>query len=210
MNKKKRYNILKIFNNKKSYFRTKLIFSSAFECLISVMLSAQSTDINVNKATKKLYMIANTPQDILFLGTEDLKHYVKKIGLYNNKSKNIINTCHILLHQYDGKVPDNRESLEQLPGVGRKTANVVLNLVFNWSTIAVDTHVFRVSNRTNFVTGKTVKEVEKKLLVHVPIYFILFFHNWFVQHGRYICTARRPKCKICCIKNLCEFENKVL
>lgn len=210
MNKKKRYNILKSFSNKKFCFRTELIFSSAFECLVSVMLSARSTDVSVNKVTKKLYMIANTPQDILFLGTDTLKYYVKKIGLYNNKAKNIINTCHILLHQYNGEVPNNRNSLEQLPGVGRKTANVILNLIFNWSTIAVDTHVFRVSNRTNFAIGKTVKEVERELLIHVPIYFILYFHNWLVQHGRYICTARQPKCKICFIKHLCEFKNKVL
>lgn len=209
MNKKTRYDIMKIFSKKNILFRTELVFSSSFECLISVILSAKSKDENVNKVTKNLYFIANTPEEILSLGLNKLKYYIKKIGLYNNKAKNIINTCRILLLKYDGQVPKDRKNLEKLPGVGRKTANVILNLIFNWSTIAVDTHVFRVSHRTNFAIGKTVKELEKELLNHVPIYFMLDFHSWLVQHGRYVCTAIKPKCKICFIKHLCEFKNKV-
>ncbi|HMI76781.1 MAG TPA: endonuclease III [Buchnera sp. (in: enterobacteria)] len=208
MNKNKRYKILNIFYKDNIFPTTELIFSSAFECLISVILSAKSKDISVNRVTKKLYLIANTPQLILSLGIENLKNYIKQIGLYNNKANNIINTCHMLLKKHEGKVPNNRIDLEQLPGVGRKTANVVLNLIFHKPTIAVDTHVFRVSNRTGFAVGKTVTIVEKKLLKIIPNKFKLRFHSWFVYHGRYICKSYKPYCKICVIQALCEFKNK--
>ncbi|WP_343377736.1 endonuclease III [Buchnera aphidicola (Formosaphis micheliae)] len=210
MDNKKRFDIIKIFYRNKNIFNTELIFSSSFECLVSVILSAKSTDIRVNQATKKLYAIANNPKDILSLGLIRLTSYINSIGLYNSKAKNIINLCTILVNQYQGNIPNDRIKLERLPGVGRKTANVVLNLIFNWSTIAVDTHVFRVSNRIGIVTGKTVLEVERKLLSYIPMYFIEYVHYWFIHHGRYVCISRKPKCNICCVRCLCEFNNKII
>lgn len=209
MNKEKRYKILSLFHTHNSDPKLELIFSSDFELLLSVILSAQSTDIMVNKITKKLFKIANTPQSILFLGLEKLKNYIKNIGLYNIKALNIIRTSFIIFHKYHGRIPKNRIELESLPGVGRKTANIILNVLFQKNTIAVDTHVFRVANRTNFAKGKNVKEVEKKLIKVVPVFFKLKIHSWFVLHGRYICTARKVNCNICLIAQLCEFNKKI-
>ncbi|MGL4546124.1 MAG: endonuclease III, partial [Plesiomonas sp.] len=187
---------------------TELNFSSPFELLIAVMLSAQATDVSVNKATDKLYPVANTPQAIFDLGVDGLKGYIKTIGLYNTKAENVIKTCRILLDQHGCIVPENREALEALPGVGRKTANVVLNTAFGWPTIAVDTHIFRVSNRTGFAPGKNVNEVEKKLLSVVPAEFKLDVHHWLILHGRYTCIARKPRCGSCIIEDLCEYSEK--
>ncbi|WP_425619823.1 endonuclease III [Buchnera aphidicola] len=208
MNKEKRYKILSLFQMKYPNPATELIFSSSFELLLSVILSAQSTDAIVNKVTKKLFQIANTPEKILLLGEKGLKYYIKSIGLYNIKSSNIIHTSFLILTKYNGYVPNNRIELESLPGVGRKTANIILNILFNKKTIAVDTHVFRVSNRTNFATGKNVQEVEKKLIKVVPSIFKLSVHSWFILHGKYICTARKIQCNICLIFELCEFKKK--
>jgi len=208
MNKEKRYKILSLFYRNNPKPKIELVFSSHFELLLSVILSAQSTDLIVNKTTKKLFKIANTPESILFLGLKRLKNCIKHVGLYNTKALNIIRTSFLILTKYNGIVPNNRIELESLPGVGRKTANVLLNVLFKKTTIAVDTHVFRVSNRTNFVTGKNVKEVEKKLIKAVPNVFKLNVHSWFVLHGRYICTARKIKCNICLIFKLCEFDKK--
>ncbi|MGL5045553.1 MAG: endonuclease III, partial [Plesiomonas sp.] len=187
---------------------TELNFSSPFELLIAVMLSAQATDVSVNKATDKLYPVANTPQAIFDLGVDGLKGYIKTIGLYNTKAENVIKTCRILLDQHGSVVPENREALEALPGVGRKTANVVLNTAFGWPTIAVDTHIFRVSNRTGFAPGKNVNEVEKKLLSVVPAEFKLDVHHWLILHGRYTCIARKKRCGSCIIEDLCEYSEK--
>ena len=175
---------------------------------MAVILSAQATDVGVNKATAKLFPVANTPQAILDLGEDRLKEYIKTIGLYNSKAKNIIATCRILLEEHDGEVPDRREKLEALPGVGRKTANVVLNTAFGQPTMAVDTHIFRVSNRTGIAKGKTVLEVEKKLLRHVPREFLHDAHHWLILHGRYTCIARKPRCGSCIIEDLCEYKEK--
>ncbi|CAL4319308.1 endonuclease III [Buchnera aphidicola] len=210
MNYKKRYKILSLFLIHNPYPKTELIFSSSFELLLSVMLSAQSTDFMVNKITKKLFKIANTPEKILQLGIENLKFYIKSLGLYNIKSENIIKTSILLLNKYDGLIPRTRFKLEQLPGVGRKTANIILNILFKKNTIAVDTHVFRVCNRTNFAQGKNVQELEKKLLKVVPTIFKINFHFWFLLHGRYICTARNFQCQKCIIYNLCEYKNNIL
>lgn len=188
---------------------TELIYSSPFELLISVLLSAQATDISVNKATKALYLIANTPEQILSLGIEQLKSYIKTIGLYNSKANNIMKTCQILIDKYQGQVPEDRIALESLPGVGRKTANVVLNTAFGWPTIAVDTHIFRVCNRTGFAPGKTVEQVEEKLLKVVPNEYKLDCHHWLILHGRYTCIARKPRCGSCIIEDLCEYKEKV-
>ncbi len=187
---------------------TELNYQTPFELLIAVILSAQATDVSVNKATKKLYAIANTPHAIFSLGLSKLKSYVKTIGLYNNKAKNIIETCRILIEKYDSKVPRNREDLESLPGVGRKTANVILNTAFGEPTIAVDTHIFRVSNRTGIAPGKNVVEVEKKLLKFVPDEFKKDAHHWLILHGRYTCIARNPKCDSCLIFDNCEWKDK--
>jgi len=208
MNQEKRYKILSLFYRNNPEPKIELVFSSSFELLLSVILSAQSTDLIVNKTTKTLFKIANTPESILLLGLRRLKNYIKYVGLYNIKALNIIRTSFLILTKYNGIVPNNRIELESLPGVGRKTANVLLNVLFKKKTIAVDTHVFRVSNRTHFVRGKNVKEVEKKLLKVVPDVFKLNFHSWFVLHGRYICTARKIKCNICLIHKLCEFDKK--
>ncbi|WP_343155210.1 endonuclease III [Buchnera aphidicola (Kurisakia onigurumii)] len=210
MNKKKRNLILYLFNSKYPNLKTELAFNSPFELLISVVLSAQSRDKVVNKSTAVLYKFANTPSKILKMGIYNLKKYIKNIGLYNNKAKNIIKISKILNTKYKGKIPNNRFDLENLPGVGRKTANVVLNNIFLKPTIAVDTHVFRVSNRTSFAVGKNVLDVENKLLKLVPLKFKSFLHNWFVFHGKKICRSKNPKCFICFINHLCEFKDKVV
>lgn len=188
---------------------TELNYSSPFELLIAVILSAQATDVGVNKATAKLYPVANTPESILGLGVDGLKNYIKTIGLYNSKAENVIKTCRILVEQHSSQVPDNRAALEALPGVGRKTANVILNTAFGQPTIAVDTHIFRVSNRTKIAPGKTVLEVEKKLLKFVPDEYKLDAHHLLILHGRYTCKARKPSCSACVIEDLCEFRKKV-
>jgi endonuclease-3 len=190
--------------------RTELAYDSAFELLIAVILSAQATDVSVNKATRHLYRVAKTPEAILDLGETGLKRYIKTIGLFNSKAKNIIATCRILLEQHDGQVPAEREALEALPGVGRKTANVILNTAFGQPTIAVDTHIFRVANRTGLARGKNVLEVEKRLLKFTPDEYKLNAHHWLILHGRYICKAHKPLCAQCLIQDLCEFKDKTL
>lgn len=187
---------------------TELVYASHFELLVAVILSAQATDKSVNQATKKLFAVANTPQAILALGEAGLKEYIKTIGLANSKAKNIIATCQLLLAKHQGVVPDNRESLQALPGVGRKTANVVLNTAFGQPTMAVDTHIFRVSNRTGLAPGKNVLEVEKALLANIPPQYLLHAHHWLILHGRYTCIARSPKCRQCIIVDLCEYKDK--
>ncbi|UZE97374.1 endonuclease III [Alkalimarinus alittae] len=187
---------------------TELNYSTPFELLIAVILSAQATDVGVNKATDKLYPVANTPEAIYALGLDKLKEYVKTIGLFNSKAANIIKTCDILIKKHNAEVPQDRESLEALPGVGRKTANVVLNTAFGMPVMAVDTHIFRVSNRTKIATGKNVVDVEKRLMRLVPKEYLLDAHHWLILHGRYICTARKPKCGACIIEDLCEFKDK--
>lgn len=208
MNQRKRRAILETLRAANPKPTTELNYSSPFELLIAVILSAQATDVGVNKATARLFPVANTPQAIWDLGLEGLKGYVQTIGLYNTKAENIIKTCRLLLDLHQGQVPENREALEALPGVGRKTANVVLNTAFGWPTIAVDTHIFRVSNRTGFAPGKTVKAVEESLLKVVPDEFKIDVHHWLILHGRYTCTARNPKCAACIIAPLCEFTEK--
>ena len=182
---------------------TELVYNSPFELLIAVILSAQATDVSVNKATAKLYPIANTPQAILALGIEGLKSYIKTIGLYNSKAANIMTTCQILIDKHQGQVPHQREDLEALAGVGRKTANVVLNTAFGEPTIAVDTHIFRVANRLGLANAKTVDGVEKQLLTNVPNQYKLDAHHWLILHGRYVCTARKPQCETCLLADLC-------
>lgn len=208
MNAEKRVEILTRLRTENPNPRTELNYHSDFELLISVILSAQATDVSVNKATKKLYAVANTPEAIAALGLVKLKSYVKTIGLYNTKADNIIKTCRILCTEHDSEVPRTREALEALPGVGRKTANVVLNTAFGEPTMAVDTHIFRISNRTRFAPGKNVLQVEKKLLKVIPDEFIRDSHHWLILHGRYICTARKPRCGACVISDLCEFKDK--
>ena len=188
--------------------RTELNYSSPFELLIAVMLSAQATDVSVNKATDKLYPVANTAQAILDLGVEGLKAYIKTIGLYNAKAENVIKTCQILVDQYQGQVPETRQQLEALPGVGRKTANVVLNTAFGQPTMAVDTHIFRVGNRTGLAVGKNVLEVEHRLVKVIPKEFILDAHHWLILHGRYCCIARKPKCFECVVANVCNWPDR--
>lgn len=208
MNKEKRLEILTRLRDDNPNPSTELDFTSPFELLIAVLLSAQATDVGVNKATAKLFPIARTPQAMMDLGVEGIKEYIKTIGLFNSKAENTYKTCKILVEKHGGEVPENREALEALPGVGRKTANVVLNCAFGWPTIAVDTHIFRLSNRTKFAPGKDVVEVEQKLLKHVPKEFKVDVHHWFILHGRYVCTARKPKCGACIIEDLCEFKEK--
>ncbi len=208
MNKLKRSHIFYVLKEKTPSPTTELIYKTPFELLISVILSAQATDISVNKATKRLFAVANTPEDIISLGLNNLKKHIKTIGLYNNKAKNIIDTCKTLVEKHNGKVPNTRESLENLSGVGRKTANVILNTVFGEPTIAVDTHIFRVSNRTGIATGRNVIEVENKLLRHVPDEFKKDAHHLLILHGRYTCTARNPKCEICIIYDDCEWNDR--
>ena len=187
---------------------TELDYTTPFELLVAVALSAQATDVGVNKATRKLYPVANTPQAILDLGEEQLKRYISTIGLYNAKAKNVIALCRILVEQYAGEVPQTREALEALPGVGRKTANVVLNTAFGHATIAVDTHIFRVSNRTGLAPGKDVRAVEDKLEKVVPPEFKQDAHHWLILHGRYVCKARKPDCPQCVIRDLCRYKDK--
>lgn len=208
MNKEKRIEIFSRLKAENPHPETELEYSTPFELLIAVLLSAQATDVSVNKATRKLYPVANTPESILALGEEGLKQYIKTIGLFNSKAKNVIRLCGILLEQHGGEVPQTREALEALPGVGRKTANVVLNTAFGQPTIAVDTHIFRVSNRTKIAPGKNVDEVEQRLLRVVPKEFQLDAHHWLILHGRYVCVARKPKCGACIIEDLCEFKQK--
>lgn len=208
MNKQKRIEILTRLRDDNPNPTTELNFNSPFELLIAVLLSAQATDVGVNKATDKLYPVANTPQAILDLGLEKLKDYIKTIGLFNTKAENTIKTCQMLIDLHGGEVPEDRAALEALPGVGRKTANVVLNTAFGWPTIAVDTHIDRVSNRTKFAPGKNVKEVEEKLLKVVPAEFKVDVHHWLILHGRYTCVARKPRCGSCIIEDLCEFKDK--
>ncbi|QYK11282.1 endonuclease III [Shewanella rhizosphaerae] len=209
MNTEKRRKILEIFRDNNPKPETELNFSSPFELLVAVTLSAQATDVSVNKATDKLFPVANTAQAIYDLGVEGLKDYIKTIGLYNNKAINVIKACKILLEKHGGEVPEDREALEALPGVGRKTANVVLNTAFGWPTIAVDTHIFRVANRTKFAMGKNVDQVEQKMLKVVPAEFKVDVHHWFILHGRYTCVARKPRCASCLIEEHCEFKEKV-
>jgi len=208
MNAEKRVEILSRLRTENPNPKTELNYHSDFELLISVILSAQATDVSVNKATEKLYAVANTPESIAALGLLKLKSYVKTIGLYNTKAANIIKTCRILFTEHNSEVPRTREALEALPGVGRKTANVVLNTAFGEPTMAVDTHIFRISNRTRFAPGKNVLQVEKKLLKVIPDEFIRDSHHWLILHGRYICTARKPRCGACVISDLCEFKAK--
>jgi endonuclease-3 len=208
LNKATCNSIFEIFQQQKLKPSTELIYSSNFELLISVILSAQATDVSVNKATKKLYKLANTPEAIFNLGINKLKGHIKIIGLYNTKAENIMKTCRMLIDQYASEVPSNREALESLPGVGRKTANVILNTAFGLPTIAVDTHIFRVSNRTGIAPGKDVLEVEKKLLKIVPDKYKKDAHHWLILHGRYTCIARNPKCFACSIFELCDWKQK--
>ncbi len=208
MNKLKRTDIFKRLQQNNPAPTTELKYQSNFELLIAVMLSAQATDVSVNKATDKLFPVANTPEKLLQLGEQGLKQYIKTIGLFNSKAANVIKTCQILIEQHQSQVPDDRSSLEALPGVGRKTANVILNTAFGQPTIAVDTHIFRVSNRTGIAPGKDVNEVEKRLLRLVPEEFKLDAHHWLILHGRYTCIARKPRCSSCIIEDLCEYKNK--
>lgn len=208
MNKQKRIEIFTRLREDNPKPTTELNYSTPFELLIAVILSAQATDKGVNKATDVLFPKANTPKTIAALGLSGLKKYIKTIGLYNSKAENIIKTCKILLEKHGGEVPDNREALEALPGVGRKTANVVLNTAFGQPTMAVDTHIFRVSNRTKIAPGKNVLEVEKKLLKFIPEEFLLDAHHWLILLGRYTCVARKPRCGSCIIEDLCEYKDK--
>jgi endonuclease-3 len=209
MNQQKRIEILSRLRAANPHPTTELHFSNPYELLIAVLLSAQATDVGVNKATKGLFAAANNPQDMLALGVDGVKQHIKTIGLFNTKAENVIKTSQILVDKHQGQVPENREALEALPGVGRKTANVVLNTAFGWPTIAVDTHIFRVSNRMNFAPGKNVDEVEAKLLKVVPTEFKIDVHHWLILHGRYTCIARKPKCGSCLIEDLCESKEKV-
>ncbi len=210
MNKQKRTEIFKRLRDNNPEPTTELEYSTPFELLVAVTLSAQATDVGVNKATARLFPKANTPEAILALGEEGLKDYIKTIGLYNSKAKHIIQACQILVDKFDSVVPDNRKDLESLPGVGRKTANVILNTAFGQPTMAVDTHIYRVSNRTKIAPGKTVLDVEKKLLRLVPKEFLKDAHHWLILHGRYVCKARKPLCQKCIIVDLCEYKDKNL
>jgi len=208
MNRQKRHEIFSRLREENPKPVTELNYSSSFELLVAVILSAQATDKGVNRATEKLFPVANTPQAIFDLGETGLKQYIKSIGLYNTKGANIIKTCRMLLDQHQGEIPENREALEALPGVGRKTANVVLNTAFGHPTMAVDTHIFRVSNRTRIATGKDVLAVEKKLMKFIPKEFLIDAHHWLILHGRYTCVARKPRCGSCLIEDLCEYKDK--
>ena len=209
MNKEKRAEIFRRLKEANPDPTTELQYSSPFELLVAVILSAQATDVGVNKATARLFPVANTPEAIHALGVEGLKDYIRTIGLFNTKAENIIKTCRILMEKHDSRVPDSREALEALPGVGRKTANVVLNTAFRQPAMAVDTHIFRVANRTGIAPGKNVVEVEKKLMKFVPREYLMDAHHWLILHGRYTCVARKPKCGSCVIEDLCEYKHKV-
>ena len=208
MNAQKRFAIFARLREHNPEPTTELNWETPFELLAAVLLSAQATDVGVNKATARLFPVANTPQAILDLGLDGLKERIKTIGLYNTKAENLMKTCRILVDEYDGEVPRTRQGLEALPGVGRKTANVVLNTAFGEPTIAVDTHIFRVANRTGIAKGKNVVEVEQKLLRHVPLEFLKDAHHWLILHGRYTCLARKPRCGSCLIEDLCEYPDK--
>lgn len=208
MNKDIRKEIFSRWRDANPHPETELNYSSSFELLIAVILSAQATDKGVNKATDKLFPVANTPEAIYELGVDGLKEYIKTIGLFNSKAENVIKTCRMLLELHGGEVPEDRKALEALPGVGRKTANVVLNTAFGHPTMAVDTHIFRVSNRMKLAPGKDVLEVEKRLLRLIPKEFMVDAHHWLILHGRYVCTARKPKCENCIVCDLCEFRGK--
>jgi len=208
MNKHKRLEIFQRLRADNPTPTTELNYNDPFELLIAVILSAQATDVGVNKATAKLYPVANTPEAIYSLGVPRLSEYIKTIGLFNSKARNVIETCRLLVENHGSQVPANREALEALPGVGRKTANVVLNTAFGHSAMAVDTHIFRVSNRTGIAKGKNVREVEDKLMKHVPKDFLIDAHHWLILHGRYVCKARTPQCGSCRIEDLCEYPHK--
>ena len=205
MNREKRTEIFSRLRAQNPHPTTELEYQSDFELLVAVVLSAQATDVGVNKATARLYPVANTPEAIFALGVDGLKEYIKTIGLFNSKAENIIQLCRIVIEQHESQVPRTREELEALPGVGRKTANVVLNTAYGYPTMAVDTHIFRVSNRTRIAPGKNVLEVEKRLVRLVPEEFLRDAHHWLILHGRYVCIARKPKCGDCLIADLCEF-----
>ncbi len=209
MNKQKRDQIFKILQKDNPEPTTELNYNSTFELLIAVILSAQATDVGVNKATKALFEIAPTPQKMFDLGEEKLKIYIKTIGLYNSKAANVIKACKILIEKHKSEIPQTRTELEELPGVGRKTANVVLNTAFGQLTMAVDTHIFRVSNRIKLAPGKTPLEVEEKLVKFIDKKYLKDAHHWLILHGRYICVARKPKCNACIIEELCEFKDKI-
>lgn len=208
MNAHKRHEIFARLQAEDPHPTTELNWSTPFELLAAVLLSAQATDVGVNKATAKLYPVANTPQAIIELGIDGLKAHIKTIGLYNTKAENLMKTCRLLINLHGGDVPDTRKELEALPGVGRKTANVILNTAFGQPTIAVDTHIFRVANRTGIAKGKDVVEVEHKLLRHVPNVFKQDAHHWLILHGRYTCIARKPRCGSCIIEDLCDYPDK--
>ncbi len=208
MNKNKRSEIFQKLKAQNPKPTTELEYANPFELLVAVVLSAQATDVGVNKATRKLFPVANTPEAIVALGSEGLKQYIRTIGLYNTKAKNILKMCKLLIEEFDSQVPEDRNSLEKLPGVGRKTANVILNTAFAQPTIAVDTHIFRVSNRTGIAPGKDVRVVEEKLMKFVPDEYKQDAHHWLILHGRYTCVARKPRCGSCVIYDLCEFKQK--
>ncbi|MBU0499241.1 MAG: endonuclease III [Gammaproteobacteria bacterium] len=208
MNPDKRRQIFERLRRETPHPATELHYSNPFELLVAVILSAQATDKGVNKATARLFPVASTPAAMLALGEEGLRGHIKTIGLFNSKARNIIQTCRLLLERHNGKIPDDRAALEALPGVGRKTANVVLNIAFGQPTLAVDTHILRVANRTGLAPGKTPLEVEKKLMRLVPKEFLQDAHHWLILHGRYTCIARRPRCGACAIEDLCEFKEK--
>jgi len=208
MNKTIRQQIFSRLRDQNPHPTTELNYSSSFELLIAVILSAQATDISVNKATAGLFAVSPTPRTILDLGEAGLRKHIKTIGLYNSKAKNIIRTCQLLIEKHNNEIPDDRHSLEALPGVGRKTANVVLNTAFGQPTMAVDTHIFRISNRTRIAPGKTPLEVEKRLLRFIPSEFLQDAHHWLILHGRYVCIARKPRCGSCIIEDLCEYKHK--
>ena len=210
MNKTKRTEIFTRLRDNNPNPETELEYSSPFELVVAVALSAQATDVSVNKATRKLFPVANTPEAIYALGEDGLKEYIKTIGLFNSKAKNVIKMCKLLIDKHNSVVPQTREELEELPGVGRKTANVVLNTAFGQIAMAVDTHIFRMGNRTKIAPGKDVLEVEKRLIRLVPKEFLMDAHHWLILHGRYVCTARKPKCGSCIIEDLCEYKHKEL
>jgi endonuclease-3 len=209
MNAAKRHEIFSRLRAANPHPTTELKYSTPFELLVAVVLSAQATDVGVNKATVKLYPVANTPAAILALGEDGLKNFIKTIGLYQTKAKNVIGLCRLLLERHGGEVPHDRAALESLPGVGRKTANVVLNTAFGEPTMAVDTHIFRIANRTGLAPGKDVRTVEDKLVKTTPPEFLHDAHHWLILHGRYVCVARKPKCPECIIRDLCEFKQKI-
>lgn len=209
MNREKRTEIFRRLQAENPTPTTELHYTTPFELLVAVLLSAQATDKGVNKATAKLFPVANTPEAIFALGEEGLKQHIKTIGLFNTKAANLIKTCKILIDEHNSTVPESREALERLPGVGRKTANVILNTAFGHPTLAVDTHIFRIANRTRIAPGKNVLAVELNLLKVIPSEYLQDAHHWLILHGRYICTARKPKCEACIIEDLCEFKEKV-